>query len=115
MLNQVHTSDSLKFTKISSGNGIGKNMLDITAFPSEASLTWIDFLQAYTNWILVIKSTCNDTVARGWYTHYDQMIADPDFVKWFLEWFKWTKHSELNSHPHSQLFLMSTASCIFFQ
>ena len=66
-------------------------MLDVTAFPSKASLTLINFLQAYANWLVVIKSTCDDTVVRGWYAHYDQMIADPDFIKWFPAWFEMDK------------------------
>ena len=50
--NQICANDGLKFTKISLGNGLGKHMLDISTFPAKTMLTSIDSLQAYANWLI---------------------------------------------------------------
>ena len=90
-LNRIRANDGLKFVKLTSGNEAGKHMLDVSAFPSETTLMATDFLQAYANWLVVIKSTCDEETARGWYKHYDRMIANPEFVCWFPAWFKMDK------------------------
>ncbi|KAF8515328.1 hypothetical protein BU17DRAFT_67920 [Hysterangium stoloniferum] len=88
----VHGNVDLKYSRISVGNGAGKYFLDTVAFPSEASLTAVDFLQAYANWLSIIRDTCGDgPAAQGWYKHCDKMQADPNFALWFPAWFEMDK------------------------
>ncbi|KAF8526201.1 hypothetical protein BU17DRAFT_82967 [Hysterangium stoloniferum] len=90
----------LKYSRISVGYGASKYFLDTACFPSEALLTAVDFLQAYANWLSIIRDTCGEGPAtQGWYKHCDKMQADPDFAMWFLTWFEMDKalHIQWNS------------------
>ena len=79
---------TLSYLKIVSGNSVGKHMLDISTFLAETS---IDFLQAYANWLVVIKATCDEAATKIWYEYYNRMIAYPEFVCWYPTWFEMDK------------------------
>ncbi|KAF8512535.1 hypothetical protein BU17DRAFT_96187 [Hysterangium stoloniferum] len=67
-LQRVRGNVDLKYSRISVGNGAGEYFLDTACFPSEASLTAMDFLQVYANWLSIIRDTCGDVpAAQGWY------------------------------------------------
>src|SRR5882724_4306100 len=50
-LSKIHMNDNLKFRKIPFGNGISKQLLNESLFPTENSLTETSFFQAYRNWL----------------------------------------------------------------
>ena len=48
-LNRIHNNQNLRFRKVPFGNGIGKQTLDDSLFPTEDTLDAATFLQAYRN------------------------------------------------------------------
>jgi hypothetical protein len=59
----ICSNDGLKFAKVQGGHGAGKYMLKVSSFLPKDSLTSHDFLQAYQNWLAIIKITSDDMVA----------------------------------------------------
>ncbi|KAF8527137.1 hypothetical protein BU17DRAFT_81935 [Hysterangium stoloniferum] len=115
-LQRVRGNVGLKYSRISVGNGAGEYFLDTASFPSEASLTAVDFLQAYANWLSIIRDTCGDRpAAQGWYKHCDKMQADPDFALWFPAWFEmdkalriqWNSTSPMVPDPSDMFYILS--------
>lgn len=87
-LRQIRANVGLKTIKITSGNGVGKVVLDVNQFPVEESLTYVDFLQAYKNWLSIINSTADPALALGWYQHYDLMMEEEDGAATFPAWYR---------------------------
>jgi len=55
-LNNIETNQDMKYKCLTYGSGIGKTFLDKSSFPSEDQLSDFEFGQAYTNWLMLIKS-----------------------------------------------------------
>src|SRR6266481_4733340 len=85
-LDKIQFNDGLKFHKFVFGNGSGKHSLDVSTFPTELSLTEMEFWQAYCNWLSLIDIIAEPAVADGWKLHYAHMISDVSFSTWFSAW-----------------------------
>jgi len=72
-------NDNLKYHKIPFGNGIGKQSLDMSTFPTEDSLTETMFFKSYRNWLTVIDMIVIPEVVVGWYKHHSRMLCDEHF------------------------------------
>ncbi|KAF8508877.1 hypothetical protein BU17DRAFT_99450 [Hysterangium stoloniferum] len=102
---QVRGNVDLKYYRISVGNGASKYFLDTACFPSEVSLTTVDFLQAYANWLSIIQDICGDGLAS----------QDPDFAMWFPTWFEmdkalriqWNSMSPTVPDPSDMFYILS--------
>jgi len=112
-LSKIRTNDCLKFRKIPFGNGIGKQSLDESSFPSEDSLTETTFLQAYRNWLTIIDVIATTDVAVGWYEHHSRMLRDDKFTAYFDAWRDMDK--QLRTQFISRPFLVDPNSTTYIQ
>src|SRR5882724_11213261 len=112
-LSKIHTNDCLKLHKIPFGNGIRKQSLDKSSFPSEDSLMETTFLQVYRNWLTIIDVIVTANVAVGWYEHHSCMLQDDKFMAYFDAWCDMDKqlHTQFISHP----FLVDPNSTTYVQ
>ena len=86
VLDRIQFNDGLKFHKILFGNGAGKHSLDTSLFPTELSLSELEFWQAYRNWLAVVNIIVEPAVADGWKQHHTEMMSDRNFSMWFGAW-----------------------------
>ena len=83
-LDRICNNQNLWFHKVPFGNGVGKQTLDDSSFPTEDTLDATTFLQAYCNWLSIVDRLADSILAGGFHSHYDRMIADSCFNTHFL-------------------------------
>ena len=73
---RIRFNEDLKFKKIPFGPAAGKYALDDTYFPTEATLSDFDYMQAHRHWTDLIKATMQTAIYEGWKAHHEQMVGD---------------------------------------
>ena len=79
-LNRIRSNDNLKYVKVP--NSAVKQTLNPSQFGSEDDLSSDNWDQAYSNWLVLLKSIAENQVLEGWQQHRDAMRRDEDFSRW---------------------------------
>jgi len=100
-LPKILSNENLKYCKIPFGNGIGKQSLGKSTFPTEDTLMETTCFQSYRNWLMVIDMIVTPKVAVGWYEHHSRMLQDEHFFTAFDAWNDMDKqlHTQFINHP----------------
>jgi hypothetical protein len=85
-LNRICCIMNLHYRKIPFSVGAGRQSLDESDFPPEDSLTAHDFLQGYTNWLMILDIIVTPEMAASWRVHRALMTEDADWPQTFPAW-----------------------------
>jgi len=73
---KIHSNDNLKYFKIPFGNGIRKQSIDESSFPTDNSFMETTFFQSYRNWLTIIDMTTTPEIMVGFHS---RMLHDEHF------------------------------------
>ena len=81
---------------------MGKYALDGTVFPTEATLSDFDYMQAHQHWTELIKVTMQTAIYEGWKAHHEQMVSDEHLRTSAQAWRRhnWNLHAQFMIRPY---------------
>ncbi|KAJ7631740.1 hypothetical protein B0H17DRAFT_1150196 [Mycena rosella] len=57
--------------------------IDVSEFPDEETLDQANFLTCYNTFLTFMEGSAGRNIFRGFATHYDRILSDPDIRTWF--------------------------------
>ena len=90
-LEQIRNRKGLKFVKIATGPFENTRVLDLTDFPTDDQLSPTTWCLAYNTFLNWMDKHADKNILKGWVTHHDAMVHDPDFQRFFLAYVAFDK------------------------
>ncbi|PPQ76790.1 hypothetical protein CVT26_001757 [Gymnopilus dilepis] len=84
-LERIKIGRNIKYTKIGTGEHGPANtkILDVSDFPSDCDLSYVEWIQAYNTFLSFLTTVLDKNLCKGFLDHWDGMLKDPGFAKWF--------------------------------
>ncbi|KAJ7697910.1 hypothetical protein B0H17DRAFT_1130190 [Mycena rosella] len=82
-LERIHSSN-VKTVKHGTGETTKITVIDVSEFPDEGTLDQANFLTCYNTFLTFMEGSAGRNIFRGFATHYDHILSDPDIRTWFL-------------------------------
>ncbi|KAJ7645728.1 hypothetical protein B0H17DRAFT_1148383 [Mycena rosella] len=82
-LERIHSSN-VKTVKHGTGETTKITVIDVSEFPDEGTLDQANFLTCYNTFLTFMEGSAGRNIFRGFATHYDHILSDPDICTWFL-------------------------------
>ncbi|KAF8963308.1 hypothetical protein BDZ97DRAFT_1821575 [Flammula alnicola] len=82
-LDRIKAGRDIKYIKVGIGEHANTKILDVSTFPLDSSLTEIQWTQAYNNFLNFISSAIGERLYTGFVSHFDNMLSDQDFSRYF--------------------------------
>ena len=82
-LDRVRAGRDVKYIKAGTGEYANTKLLDVSDFPTDMSLDFKDWTQAYNTFLGFLSTILEPKVLSGFLAHYDGMLKDRDLSLWF--------------------------------
>ncbi|KAF8950737.1 hypothetical protein BDZ97DRAFT_1133500 [Flammula alnicola] len=82
-LDRIKGGRDIKYIKVGIGEHANTKILDVSTFPLDCTLTEIQWSQAYNTFLNFISSTVGERLYSGFVSHFDNMLSDQDFSRYF--------------------------------
>ncbi|KAJ7675525.1 hypothetical protein B0H17DRAFT_1140151 [Mycena rosella] len=76
-------SSNVKTVKHGTGETTKVTVIDVSEFPDEETLDQANFLTCYNTFLTFMEGSAGRNIFRGFATHYDRILSDPDIRTWF--------------------------------
>lgn len=83
ILKGIRLNTNVKMKKIATGATTSVRVLDTDAYPAETKLDSSTWQSTYNTFLAFIQKVSGPGIHAGFVRHYDRLISDPQFERWF--------------------------------